>query len=101
MFEPFQQFIQEAAKNYGIATELEASKVCQDFRGVMAGIFADKKDAEKYIEPAYFKKNVLVVDVENPGWAQEVIMRKPKIIKEMNEKAGKEIIKNLRTRLRG
>ncbi len=100
MFEPFQKFVTRAAKSYGVATEVESSKVCQDCRGVMAKIFADKEGAEQHIEPGHFKKNVLVIDVENPGWAQEVIMRKPQIIKEMNAKAGKEIIKNLRTRIK-
>ena len=90
----------KAAKSFGVATEVQASKVCQDFRVVMSKVFADKEGAEQYIEVGHFKKNVLVIDVENPGWAQEVIMRKTRIIEEMNAKAGKEMVKNLRTRLK-
>lgn len=100
MFEPFQQFLQRAAKNYGIGTEVESAQICQEFRNVLAEIFTDTEVAKEFIDAAYFKHNVLVIDVENSGWAQEVIMRKTKIIEEMNKRAGREVIKNLRTRLR-
>ncbi len=100
MFEPFQQYIGKAAKSYGVGKEVEAAKICEDFRKILAKIFDGKEEARDYIEPAYYKNNVLVIDVENPGWAQEVITRKPKIIEEMNKKAGREIIKNLRTRIK-
>ncbi len=100
MFEPFQQYIGKAAKSYGVGREVEAAKICGDFRKILPEVFSGKEIAQKYIEPAYFKDSVLVIDVENPGWAQEVITRKTKIIEEMNRKAGREIIKNLRTRIK-
>lgn len=100
MFEPFQQYVSKAAKSYGIKTEVEAAKICRDFRNVIPKIFEGKEDVSNFVEPAYYKKNTLVIDVENPGWAQEVIVRKPKIIEEMNKNAGEEVIKNLRTRLK-
>lgn len=101
MFEPFQQYVSKAAKSYGVGTEVEAAKICQTFRGLIPEIFKGKEElAKQHVEPAHFKNKVLVIDVETPGWAQEVIVRKPKIIEEMNKKAGEEVIKNLRTRLK-
>jgi hypothetical protein len=100
MFEPFQKFITEAASRYGIKTEVRAAKICNDFSSMLPEIFEGKEEASNYIQAAYFKNNILVVNVDNPAWSQEVIMRKEKIIKKMNEKAGEEVIKNLRTQLK-
>ena len=100
MFEPFQNFLKKAANKYGVATEIQAAKVCQDFRSLVPEIFPKIETPEKYISPAFFKNHTLTIDVENSAFAQEVIMRKPKIIEEMNRRAGKKIIKNLRTQLR-
>lgn len=100
MFEPFQQFVTKAANRFGIKNEMEASKVCHDFRTLVPELFKGKEEPEKFVTPAFFKNNVLVINVESHGWAQEVIIRKDKIIDEMNKKAGEVIIKNLRAQLR-
>lgn len=98
-FEPFQKFIRKAAANYGVTKEVEAAKVCQDFRSLVPEIFAKIPHAGDYIQPAYYKNYTLTLKVHSPAWAQEVIMRRPKIIEEINKKAGKAMIKNLRTQL--
>ena len=100
MFQPFQQYLNRAANRYGIGKEIQAATVCQSFRSIIPIVFSNKETPEKYIEPAFFRQGSLVINVENSAWAQEVIMRKAKIIEEMNHKAGTEIIKNLRTQLR-
>lgn len=98
-FEPFQNFIPRAAGRYGITKEMEAAKICQDFRALMPQIFNRVPHAADYIQPAYYKNRTLVLNVASPAWAQEVIMRRPKIIEEINKKAGKQIINSLRTQL--
>lgn len=90
----------KAAARYGVGKEIQAVKVCYDFSQLVSVLFYDKETPEKYIKPAYFKGNTLVVEVENPAWAQEIIMRKPQIIDAMNKKAGRQIIKTLRTQLK-
>lgn len=100
MFEPFQKFINKAANKHGMTRQMEAASVCQNFRAILPELFEGKEQIENHIKPAYFKNSVLVVSVENQAWGQEVIMRKEKIIEEMNLKAGRKIIKNLRTQLR-
>jgi predicted nucleic acid-binding Zn ribbon protein len=99
MFEPFTNYLGKAANRYGIAKEINAIKICQNFKQLVPEIFKEKETPERYIQAAYFKNSVLVVNVENSAWAQEVVMRKSEIIKEMNSKIGKEVIKNLRTKL--
>jgi predicted nucleic acid-binding Zn ribbon protein len=100
MFEPFQNLMPKAANRFGISKEIQAAKVCHDFRILVLELFKGKESAEENIQPAHFTKNVLVINVKNQAWAQEVIMRKDKIIEEMNKKAGTQIIKNLRAQLK-
>lgn len=98
-FQPFQNFIKRAANHYGIGKEMEAAKICQDFRKMMPELLKGIPQADQFIQPASYKNKTLVLNVFNPAWAQEIIIRRPKIIAEMNQKAGKEIIKNLYTQL--
>lgn len=100
MFSPFQQYIKRAADKYGISRELNAIKVCNDFRAIVPELFSRIPQASDNITPAHYKNWTLTVNVPSPAWAQEVIMRKEKIIEEMNTKAGRKIVRNLFTQLR-
>ncbi|MFA7685482.1 MAG: DUF721 domain-containing protein [Candidatus Gracilibacteria bacterium] len=100
MFSPFQQYVKRAAAKYGISKELNAIKVCNDFRTIVPDLFPRIPQASDNITPAHYKNWTLTVNVPSPAWAQEVIMRKEKIIEEMNAKAGKKIVRNLFTQLR-
>lgn len=90
----------KAANRFGVSNEVKAADVCQKFRTLIPEIFSDKESPEENITPAFYKSSVLVVHVTSSAWAQEVVMRKEKIISEMNSKAGKEVIKNLRAQLK-
>lgn len=98
-FEPLQKFIPRAISKYGISREMKAAKVCHDFRSLLPELFQNNADALFCIAPAHYQKDTLTINVSSPAWAQEIIMRKPKIIEEMNKKFGQEVIKNLRTQL--
>lgn len=100
MFEPFQKFMTKAANRYGVSNEVKAADVCQKFRALIPELFEGKQSPEENISPGYYKDSVLVINVKSNAWAQEVVMRKEKIITEMNRKAGKEVIKNLRAQLK-
>ena len=66
----------------------------------MPELFKGREAAMENIKPRSFKDGTLVLDVENPAWSQEVIIRKAKIIEEMNKIAGKNFVKIIRTQLR-
>lgn len=100
MFEPFQNFMTRAAAAYGVQTEVQAAEVCQKFRSLIPELFPGKESVEEYIEAGHFKKGVFVIKVDNMAWAQEIVVRKEKIIRAMNDKIGKEMIKNLRAELK-
>lgn len=90
----------KAAGRFGISNEVKAADICQKFRTLIPELFPDKESPEENITPAFFKESVLVVNVASSAWAQEVVMRKEKIIAEINSKIGKEVIKNLRAQLK-
>lgn len=95
MFEPFQKFVMRAAGQYGVRNEVTAARICQSFREIMGDIF-ECEEVNDFIEAGHFKSGVFVVNVENMAWAQEVITRKEKIIREMNNRLGDEVVKNIR-----
>ena len=104
MFEPFQQFVGTAAGRYGIKKEVVAAEVCHKCDTVIKEVFKDIESVDVYIKAGHYKEGVIVIDVENPAWAQEVIMRKETIIerlkKGLKDANSREEIKNLRTRLK-
>ncbi len=99
-FEPFQKFLVRAANQYGMKRQVEAAHICQTSRAVLAHIFADTETFEQYVEVGYFREGVLVLKVANGAWAQEVVVKKEKIIREVNGRIGEEVVKNLRAELR-
>ncbi len=99
-FEPFQKFLVRAANQYGMKRQVEAAHICQTSRAVLAHVFADTETFEQYVEVGYFREGVLVLKVANGAWAQEVVVKKEKIIREVNGRIGEEVVKNLRAELR-
>jgi hypothetical protein len=98
-FEPFQNFLQRAAARKGISNEFYAARICSDFRQILPEILEGKENVEQFVQPAHFKNAELVISVSSSGWAQEITMRKHRIIKKINEIEGKEVLKKLRTRI--
>jgi hypothetical protein len=98
MFQSLQNLIPKTAARYGIAKEMKAAELCHNFRKLIPELFSNNESPNN-ISPAHLKESTLTINVTSPAWAQEVIIRKPKIIEAMNKKAGKEVIKNLRTQL--
>lgn len=98
-FEPFQKFLTRAANTYGMRRQMEAAYVCQTCRTVLLEVFDNPEVVGQYIDAGYFREGVLVIKVENGSWAQEVIVRKDKIMKEVNARLGEEVVKNLRAEL--
>ncbi|MBU1151967.1 DUF721 domain-containing protein [Patescibacteria group bacterium] len=98
-FESFQKFVPRAINKYGISKEAHAAEICHYARLTIPELFSTHPEPEKNITPARYQDGEIVFNVSSPTWGQEVIMRKPKIIDEINKKAGHEVIKKLRTQL--
>jgi hypothetical protein len=100
MFEPLQNFIIPASNRFGISKELKASYMCKIFRDIVPLVFPNIPEIENHISPHSFNETYIVVNVSGPGFAQEIMMKKNEIIRTFNKKAGKNILKNLRTQIK-
>lgn len=55
--------------------------------------------AAKHSKPVAIKKSELVVNVDSSSWLYELTLRKKEILRALEGKFGKKIIKNLRFRI--
>ena len=62
--------------------------------GVAAGC-----DAGKHSKPIGIKKSELIVNVDSSSWLYEMTLRKKAILKGLEGKFGKKVIKNIRFRI--
>lgn len=95
--------MQAAASGRGIPREFFAARICSDFRQILPEVFEDKKNIEsfdKYVRPASYKNGELMIEIASAGWAQEIMMRKHKIIEKINQKEGQEILRKIKTRVK-
>lgn len=99
MFEPFQKFVRKAAGHYGVSVEVEAAEVCSAFRGLLYLWFDEAEEVKEFVDAAFFKAGVLVIKVESPAFAQEIIVRRERIITDVNQKLGRNLVKELRIKL--
>ena len=56
-------------------------------------------DAAKHSKPVAIKKSELVINVDGSSWLYELTLRKRAILKGLEGKFGKKVIKNLRFRI--
>lgn len=56
-------------------------------------------DAAKHSKPVAIKKSELLVNVDSSSWLYELTMRKKKLLKGLEGKFGKKVIKNIRFRI--
>lgn len=98
MFEPLQKYFHRVAKGYGVSRELNAALVLFHTRNVLANLFKKIHDIGEYASPAIYSRGTIIIKVKSSAWANEIIMRKEKIIEEVNKKIGKPLIKKITTK---
>lgn len=54
------------------------------------------RQGEKNIVPQFYKNGIIFVRIQNSIWAQELWMRRSFFVKNLNEKIGTKIIKNIK-----
>lgn len=74
--------------HYGLSKQATASQVC----------FIAAKFSNNRFEPVSFKNNTLVIKVNSPLASQELQADKEKIINQINQKLGQDLVKKLRFR---
>lgn len=90
MFEPFQNFLAKATKEYGVTRQVQAATVCHSFNGLIPYFF-NNPAAIQNIKAAFYKDTILMVETSSPAWAMELNMRSEKILSELNNKVSTKI----------
>ena len=102
-FTPFQNLINKAAVKHGIIGEFKAVQACQAFNGIIPSLFPKQAAAREQIRARFYKQSILTISVPSSAWANEVMMRKHQILKEVNDRLpetkGTPKIKDLRTQV--
>ena len=94
MYEPFQKFLLKAAASYNMTRQMEAAKICQEYRRVARSILP--ADAQVQTFPKSYDRKTLTVGVFDSAWAQQLAMQKHSILEAINRKYGADTVKNLK-----
>lgn len=95
MFTPLKNILNTNIKKAGIDNQVEAAQVIKAFNELIVTIFRDSPEAKAL----YFRKKNLTVGCESSAFIQEMYLNKKKIIRELNQKLGREIVKSLKFRI--
>jgi len=85
-FTPLQHLLIKTASRYGFVKEFKAIQVCAAFNDTITDTFGDLPTAERDIKAAKYTGGILTIQVPSSAWANEIMIRKEKIIKTVNEK---------------
>ena len=97
MFTPLSKIIPRAAAQLGIKREIEAALICEKYRKLAPRLV--HTNALKHTFPKFYRNKTLTIAVENPAWAQQVIIHKEELLKALNESLGKKMVEKLRTQI--
>lgn len=94
MFHAFQKFLPKAAAEYNFTKQLEAVKICQEFRSLSKNLLP--LEAAEQTFPKSFDGKTLTVGVLNSACAQQVAMLKHQILEGINKKYGSKALQNIK-----
>ncbi len=94
MFDAFQKFIPKAAAEYNFTRQLQAVKVCQEFRSLSKTMLPEEAAAQAF--PKSYDGKTLTVGVLNSAWAQQIAMQKHQILEAINKKFGPKTLRNIK-----
>jgi|GEM_PF-748042 len=97
MYDAFQKFIAKAAAEYGITKQLQAAKICHEFRSLSKTLLP--ADAEKQSFPKSYDGKTLTVGVLNSAWGQQIAMHKHEILEAINKKYGSKTLQNIKVEM--
>ncbi len=92
-FQTLRSLLPKAIKKAGLARQVEAGLVCQEFDELAKDIFKEISSQAKAI---YFKDKILTIAVLNSVLAQEIKLRERYFIDKLNDKRGWDTVLGLR-----
>ncbi len=87
------EVLERVFTQFGINTKLRELKALRDWKEVVG------ENIKKHTHPLRVRKGNLFIVVDNSGWLAQITYFKKKIISELNQKQGKEVIKDIYLRL--
>lgn len=95
MFRGIRGLVRETTDKLGITSRVEQGMALLCWDEVVG------RDISSHTEPSSIRKGTLFVDTDSAVWAQELSYMKSELIDKLNEKAGKEVVVNIRFKPRG
>lgn len=94
MFHEFQKFLPKAAAEYNFTRQLEAVKICQEFRSLSKNLLSPEAAGQTF--PKSFDGKTLTVGVLNSACAQQVAMLKHRFLEGIHKKYGSKALQNIK-----
>jgi predicted nucleic acid-binding Zn ribbon protein len=96
-FVPLKNILSGHLKRDGIGRQITAAIVVEKFNQILVEIFGE--NILKRARAAFFKNKVLTVNCLSSVLAQEIYLKRNKIIRELNKRFGQEVVENLKFRM--
>jgi len=94
MFDAFQKYIPKAAAEYNFTKQLQAVRICQEFRSIAKTLLPQNANEQTF--PKSYDGKTLTVGVLNSAAAQTVAMLKHQILEDINKKYGPKTLQNIK-----
>ncbi len=94
---PLKNILSRHLQRAGVGRQIEAAIVVEKFNQILSEIFGE--NILKRAKAASFKNKVLTVNCLSSVLAQEIYLKRQKIITELNRRLGREVVENLKFRM--
>jgi len=94
MVTPLKNLLPESIQKAGIAKQVGAAVVCNEFDKIMLEIFGDK--VKNKVKAQYVKNGTLTVAVLSSVWGQEIKLHEQEILEKLRQKVGENKVERLR-----
>ncbi|MBU0649470.1 DUF721 domain-containing protein [Patescibacteria group bacterium] len=93
MAKPLKQLLDEAIKRTGLGRGVLAAMVCEEFKKVCTELHG--QDVFGYIKHVSFQNGDLKIKCASSAVAQNLTINKTRLINEINQGLGSQVVKNL------
>ena len=81
-------------RKLGLGQVLELNEICSGWDKMLENLFGES--FKNKARPVSLKDKTLIVDCMNSVWAGELQLKQPRIIQQINNVFGKELVKKIR-----
>ena len=93
MAEPISRTIEAVFQRLSLAKKDARQIICELLLDLL-----DEKE-KKHAQPSSLERKILTLNVDSPGWMYSLNLKKARLLKTLQEKAGSDIIKDIRLKI--